>query len=193
MCQRLASDDNLMQAAAEGDEAAFGELMRRHQGWVRAVMMTFVHNPEQAEDLTQEAFCRVFQHREDYDAQGHFTAWLKRIAANLAKDHLRRQKQASFVPLEEWEELPATDRRCDPMASLASGVLRDDLRAAIEALPDDQRLAVVMHYFGDMGLQDIAWAMKVPVGTVKSRLFYALRRVRGTLTALWGEEGDLKQ
>jgi len=50
-----------------------------------------------------------------------------------------------------------------------------------------------MHYFGDMSLQDIAWAMKCPIGTVKSRLFYALRRVRGTLTALWDEEGDQQQ
>jgi RNA polymerase sigma-70 factor, ECF subfamily len=193
MGQRLASDDDLMQAAADGNAAAFSELMQRHRSWVRSLMVTFVRDAEQADDLTQEAFCRVFQHRDGYDAQGQFVAWLKRIAVNLAKDYLRRQKQASFVPLEEWEELPATDRRCDPLAALASGVLRDDLRAAIEALPDDQRLPVVMHYFGDMSIQDIAWAMKCPVGTVKSRLFYALRRVRGTLTALWDEEGDQKQ
>src|SRR5438067_12146619 len=128
MCQRLASDDNLMHAAAGGDEGAFAELMRRHQGWVRALMITFVRDAEQADDLTQEAFCRVYQHRDGYDAQGHFTAWLKRIAANLAKDYLRKQKQATLVPLEEWEALPATDRRCDPLAALASGVLRDDLR-----------------------------------------------------------------
>jgi RNA polymerase sigma-70 factor (ECF subfamily) len=72
--------------------------------------------------------------------------------------------------------------------ALASSALRDDLRAAIQALPDEQRLAMVMHYFGDMSLQDIAWAMKCPVGTIKSRLFYALRRVRQTLTARWDEE-----
>jgi RNA polymerase sigma-70 factor, ECF subfamily len=192
MGQRLASDDDLMQAAADGNAAAFSELMQRHRSWVRSLMITFVRDAEQADDLTQEAFCRVFQHRDGYDAQGQFVAWLKRIAVNLAKDYLRRQKQASFVPLDEWEELPATDRRCDPLAALASGVLREDLRAAIEALPDDQRLPVVMHYFGDMSIQDIAWAMKCPVGTVKSRLFYALRRVRGTLTALWDEEGDQK-
>jgi RNA polymerase sigma-70 factor (ECF subfamily) len=193
MGQRLASDDDLMLAAADGDAAAFSELMQRHRSWVRSLMITFVRDAEQADDLTQEAFCRVYQHRDGYDAQGQFVAWLKRIAVNLAKDCLRRQKQATFVPLDEWEELPATDRRCDPMAALASGVLREDLRAAIEALPDDQRLPVVMHYFGDMTVQDIAWAMKCPVGTVKSRLFYALRRVRGTLTALWDEEGDQHQ
>ena len=91
-------------------------------------MIAFVHNAEQAEDLTQDAFCRAFQHVDGYDPQGHFTAWLKRIAINLAKDCLRRQKQATFVPLHEWEEAPATDRRGDPLAALATGALRDDLR-----------------------------------------------------------------
>src|SRR5690242_10318605 len=190
MRQRLTSDDDLMQAAAAGDAAAFSEIVKRHQGWVRALMIAFVHNAEQAEDLTQDAFCRAFQHVDGYDPQGHFTAWLKRIAINLAKDFLCRQKQATFVPLHEWEEAPATDRRGDPLAELASGALRDDLRCAIERLPDEQRLALIMHYFGDMSLQDIGWALQCPVGTVKSRLFYALRRVRQTLTAMWDEEGD---
>jgi RNA polymerase sigma-70 factor (ECF subfamily) len=190
MRQRLTSDDDLMQAAAAGDRAAFSEIVKRHQGWVRSLMIAFVHNADQADDLTQDAFCRAFQNVEGYDPQGQFTAWLKRIAINRAKDFLRRQKQATFVPLHEWEEMPATDRRGDPIAALATGALRDDLRAAIEGLPDEQRLALVMYYFGDMSLQDIGWALKCPVGTVKSRLFYALRRVRQRLTTLWDEEGD---
>jgi len=190
MRQRLGSDDDLMQSAAGGDTAAFSEIVNRHQGWVRSLMTAFVHNAEQADDLTQDAFCRAFQHLDGYDPQGHFTAWLKRIAINLAKDFLRRQKQATFVPLHEWEEAPATDRRGDPVAALATGALRDDLRGAIDRLPDEQRLALVMYYFGDMSLQDIAWALQCPVGTVKSRLFYALRRVRQTLMTMWDEEGD---
>ena len=134
MRQRLTSDDDLMQAAAAGNAAAFTEIVKRHQGWVRALMIAFVHDAEQAEDLAQDAFCRAFQHVRGYDPQGQFTAWLKRIAINRAKDFLRRQKQATFVPLHEWEEMPATDRRGDPMAALATGALRDDLRGAIERL-----------------------------------------------------------
>src|SRR5205823_7600028 len=159
MRQRLTSDDDLMQAAAAGDAEAFSEIVKRHQGWVRSLMVAFVHHAEQAEDLTQDAFCRAFQHVGAYDPQGHFTAWLKRIAINRAKDFLRRQKQATFVPLHEWEDAPAIDRHGDPVAALASGVLRDDLRSAIERLPEEQRLAVVMYYFGDMSLQDIGWAL----------------------------------
>jgi RNA polymerase sigma-70 factor (ECF subfamily) len=182
MPQRAASDDELVQAAAGGDDAAFSELMRRHRQWVCALMRAFVHDPEQAEDLAQEAFCRVYRHAGDYTAQGSFMPWLKRIAVNLAKDELRKQRKASLVSLTEIEETLVTDKRSDPMAALASGAMRDELRAAIQRLPDEQRLALVMHYFGDMSLPDIAWAMQCPVGTIKSRLFYGLRRVRETLT-----------
>jgi RNA polymerase sigma-70 factor (ECF subfamily) len=76
------------------------------------------------------------------------------------------------------------------MAALTSGVMREELRAAIQRLPDEQRLPLVMHYFGDMSLPDIAWAMKCPVGTIKSRLFYGLRRVRQALAEEWqADEG----
>jgi RNA polymerase sigma-70 factor, ECF subfamily len=182
MPPRAASDDELVQAAAGGDDAAFSELMRRHRQWVCVLMRAFVHDPEQAEDLAQEAFCRVYRHAGDYTAQGSFIPWLKRIAVNLAKDELRKQRKASLVSLTEIEETLVSDKQSDPMAALASGVMREELREAIQRLPDEQRLALVMHYFGDMSLPDIAWAMQCPVGTIKSRLFYGLRRVRLTLT-----------
>jgi RNA polymerase sigma-70 factor (ECF subfamily) len=188
MLPRAASDDELVHAAAGGHNAAFTELMRRHRQWVCALMRAFVHDPEQAEDLAQEAFCRVYRHAGDYTAQGSFMPWLKRIAVNLAKDALRKQRKASMVSLTEIEETLVTDKRSDPMAALTSGVMREELRAAIQRLPDEQRLALVMHYFGEMTLPDIAWAMKCPVGTIKSRLFYALRRVRQTLAEQWEDE-----
>jgi RNA polymerase sigma-70 factor (ECF subfamily) len=188
----LAADDYLLHAAARGDECAFGLIMQRHRGWVRSLMIAYVHDEALAEDLTQEAFCRVYEHADSYESRGQFAAWLKRIAINLARDTLRRRKGATMVPLEECGEIPQTDRHFDPAAALASASLREDLRGVIEALPDEQRLAVVMHYFGDMSLKDIAWAMKCPIGTVKSRLFYALQRVRQSLTDRW-EEGEPRQ
>jgi RNA polymerase sigma-70 factor (ECF subfamily) len=183
MC--VTSDDDLMQAAAEGDEAAFGELMQRHQSWVRSLIRAVVHSQEQAEDLTQEAFCRVYQHLGRYSAQGQFNAWLKRIAVNLAKDHLRRKTQATLVPLFEIEDMRVEDSRFDPVAALELGVMRDEVREAIRRLPQTQRLPLMLHYFRDMSLQEIALMMDCPVGTVKSRLHYALRRVRQSLTAKW--------
>lgn len=191
MPRTTASDDDLMRAARMGEEAAFAELVQRHRGWVRWLMLAFVGNADQAEDLTQEAFCRVYERVHDFRPEGSFPAWMKRIAINLARDYLRRQRRATMISLSGCEEALVDEQGLDPMGALESGVLREELRDAIQRLPDEQRLALVMHYFGDMSLQDIAWAQKCPVGTVKSRLFYALRRVRATLTAQWeNEEGD---
>jgi RNA polymerase sigma-70 factor (ECF subfamily) len=190
MPRQFASDDELMQAAARGEEEAFAALVHRHRGWVQRLMRAIVQDEEQAEDLTQEAFCRVYRHLDDYEPQGSFVAWLKRIAANRAKDFLRKRRKETLVPLCEVEQTLAAGSYGDPMAALASGLVNEEVRAAIQALPDDQRLPVVMHYFGQMGVSEIAWAMKCPVGTIKSRLFYGLRRVRQTLTERmsWTEE-----
>ncbi|MBW3622104.1 MAG: RNA polymerase sigma factor [Armatimonadetes bacterium] len=190
MRKRIASDDELMSAAAGGDASAFAELVRRHRGWVRSLAYAFVQNEEQAEDLTQEIFCRVYDRKDRYDPEGKFVPWLKRIAVNLAKDALRRGKRREVLSWDELDVEIADERAFDPMEALASDALHADLRDALQTLPDEQRLALAMHYFGNMSLQDIAWAMKCPVGTVKSRLFNGLRRVRRTLTEQWENEGE---
>jgi len=187
---RFRSDDELMLAAAEGSEEAFAALMERHRDWVRWLLRAFVRDADLVEDLAQETFARVYRHRQEYIPRGNFVAWLKRIAVNQAKDCLRRQKTRAESPLEGEEELLVADRRYEPMAAVANGCLQEDLRAAIQRLPDEQRLPVIMHYFGDMTLPDIAWAMRCPVGTVKSRLFYGLRRVRQMLTDRWTEDNE---
>src|SRR5437016_4958520 len=119
MGQGVASDDDLMCAAAGGDEEAFAELVRRHRSWVRALLLAVVRNPDPAEDLTQEAFCRVYRNLEEYEPQGRFVAWLKRIALNQAKDFLRRERKAAAMPLGELEETLVTDSRFDPIRTLA--------------------------------------------------------------------------
>lgn len=187
---RYGNDDELMLAAAEGSEEAFAALMERHRDWVRWLLRSFVRDADQVEDLAQETFSRVYRNRAEYVPRGNFIAWLKRIAVNQAKDHLRRQKTRAEAPLEESEALLIADHRAGPVSLLTNGCLQEDLRAAIGRLPDEQRLPVVMHYFGDMTVSDIAWALRCPVGTIKSRLFYGLRRVRQMLADQWTEECD---
>jgi RNA polymerase sigma-70 factor, ECF subfamily len=184
MWQRTATDDTLMQAVSEGDEVAFSELMRRHRRQVCQLLRVFTQDREQAEDLAQEVFARVHRHAGDYTAQGRFPIWLKRITINLAKNFLK-QKRGACVPLDEGgAEEGITDNRFDPMAVLMSKGIREEVRATIEALPDEQRLTLVMRYFGDMSVKDIAWAMKCPEGTVKSRLFHGLKRIRESVTGI---------
>lgn len=184
-----AADDELMQSVVAGDQAAFAELMARHRQWVVGLLRAFVQDSAQAEDLAQEAFCRAHRAAAAYRAQGQFPAWLKRIAINVARDALRKGHIASVLPLELAETAPAPDH-FDPMAALMSDVLREDVRSAIQRLPEEQRLAVIMRFFGDMSIQDIAWAMQCPEGTVKTRLFHSLRRIRRSLLELWEQEGE---
>jgi RNA polymerase sigma-70 factor (ECF subfamily) len=186
--KRIASDDELMEAAAGGDRTAFTELVSRHRDWVRSLAFAFVRDEGHAEDLAQEAFCRVYNRLQGYVPEGKFVPWLKRVAINLSRDALRKGKRRCDAPWDDLGEDRPDPGAPDPLEALASEALNADLRAALELLPDEQRLALAMHYFGNMSLRDIAWAMKCPVGTVKSRLFNGLRRVRQTLTERWETE-----
>ena len=184
MCGCMASsDDDLIRAAILGNDAAFATLMHRHRDWVRRLMAAFVHDTEQAEDLAQEVFCRVHTRLGDYAAQGKFTAWLKRVAANVARDHLRRRrKRGVLVPLDSLENTPTEEPGVDPAVVFASRMMREELREALTLLPDDQRQVMILHYFGDRSVEDIAAALHCPLGTVKSRLFHGRRRIREALT-----------
>ena len=171
-------EDDLMRAVVDGDEAAFDTLVRRHRNWVCRLLYAFTHHQDQAEDLTQEVFCRVHRHARQYTAQGQFLAWLKRIAVNVGKDFLVQRERETFLPLSECRDIPEESGDNDPLALLMAQEVREEMRQAVLSLPDDQRLTIVMRYFGAMSVQEIAWAMKCPEGTIKSRLFYGLRRIR---------------
>jgi RNA polymerase sigma-70 factor (ECF subfamily) len=186
-------------AAADADRAdratadqAFTELVRRHRPRVQRLVNAYVRNTEQAEDLTQEVFCRLYQHAGSYVHQGCFVAWLRRIAMNLAKNFLRRQRQTTWVPLTELSESEERmalgygdrhtniggDRRFDPVAALESSVLKEEVRTALWTLPDEQRQALVLRYFAGLSVAEIARVSACPEGTVKSRLSYGVRRLR---------------
>ena len=190
MHTRGQTDDGLMAAARHGDEAAFAALVRRHRGWVCRLLCAFTRDPDQAEDLAQEVFCRVHRHAGRYAAQGQFVAWLKRIAVNQGRDWLDRDRRAAFVPLAECRDVPAAGGPADPLALLMAQAVRRELREAILALPDDQRVAIVMRYFGAMSVPEIAVALGCPDGTVKSRLFHGLRRIRARVAPRFDPPGD---
>jgi RNA polymerase sigma-70 factor, ECF subfamily len=140
------TNDDLMQAIADGDGTASTELVRRHRGWVCNLLHAFTHDKDQAEDLTQEVFCRVVNHASDYVAQGHFMAWLKRIAVNLGRNYLSRIR-LSTVSLSECEYVVTGSGWTDPMALLMDEVIHSEIRQAIQSLPDEQKRAIVMRYF----------------------------------------------
>jgi RNA polymerase sigma-70 factor (ECF subfamily) len=174
------TDDELMGAAGAGDATAFDTLVNRHRGWVRSILQAFVRDHDLAEDLAQDVFYRAHAHAATYLPQGQFVAWMKRITVNVGRSAFGRKDRGN-LSLSDCGDIGDVGRQSDPIALLMADIVQAEVRDAVQSLPDEQRLAVVMRYFGAMSIQEIAWAMKCPEGTVKSRIFHALRRVRATL------------
>ena len=140
--------------------------------------------------MAQEVFHRVYRHADQYRAQGQFLSWLKRIAVNLGKNFLVQKRRAALVPLSECQQIKAEGEGTDPLLLLLAQAVRSEMREVILSLPEGQRKVIVMRYFGAMSVSEIAEAINCPEGTVKSRLFHGLRRVRSRMTPQLGEEGE---
>ena len=185
------SDDALIAAVQQGDPTAFTQLVQRHWAWVCRLITAIVHDHAHAEDVAQEVFCQLYHHLDNYTPQGKFVAWLKRLTVNRARNFLRDQGRAialgSPVPLDH----AITDHVSDPQTIMTSHLLQQEVRAALQALPDEQRQVIVWHYFGGQSVQAIAAALHCPIGTVKSRLFSGRRHMRQALLTLWAE-GDVQ-
>jgi RNA polymerase sigma-70 factor (ECF subfamily) len=179
------SDDELIQAMRAGDATAFDQLQQRHWGWVYRLMMAMVKDAQQAEDLAQETFLRVYRHLSDYTAGGQFVAWLKRIAVNLAKNYLRDQRRTQRILQVEAVELDRGTSDLDPQVIFSSHLLRQEIQTALRTLNDEQQQVLLLYYFSGMSVEAIAAQLQCSVGTVKSRLFYGRRQVRQALLAIW--------
>ena len=184
------NDDTLIRAAGRGDAAAFAELMRRHRAWVCRLLCAFTKDADAAEDLAQEVFTRLHRHAKGYTGRGAFVSYLQQIAANVGRTYRRQEARVTFL---SWEDAvmarsgappPAGS---DPLAQLLLRGLQAEVHAALHTLPSDQREAVFLRYFQGMTVPEIADRLNCPAGTVKSRLFHALRKIRAALTPLDNE------
>lgn len=180
------NDDELIQTARVGDATAFGILYQRHWGWVYRLLVAMVQDAQQAEDLAQEVFLRVYRHLNEYTARGQFVAWLKRIAMNLARNYLRDQRRARPMVPVEVEVMDSGASHLDPEVIFSSHLLRQEIRTALRTLNEEQQQVLLLYYFSGMSVETIAAQLQCSVGTVKSRLFYGRRQVRQALLAIWG-------
>ena len=164
------SDDDLVAAALRGDGAAMDQLLRRHYDRVHAVCRRIAGSTRDADDAAQEAMIRVVRNIDRFDGRSAFGTWVYRIATNTALDELRKRKrrpQLHVVDDEGGERDLAdefADRHIDDVAD------RITIDAALAELPDEFRAAVVMRDVGDLDYAEIADALGIPVGTVKSRI-----------------------
>lgn len=190
-----AIDRDLIERAAKGDSRAFRELVDRHQRKAHAVAYGVVRNVDDAREVTQDAFMRVYRHLNDFEGQASFSTWLYRIVVNLSIDLIRRRSNKRHVELDErteldgapYELLPFRGDR-DPLVSLERGRLVESVQACLDQLPPYHRTIIVLREVEGFSYEEIAETMQVPKGTVMSRLFHARRKMQRLLHELLGDE-----
>jgi RNA polymerase sigma-70 factor (ECF subfamily) len=187
--QAPAGDAAIMLRVAAGDEAAFNYLVERYHRPMIHFMFRMVRNQAVAEELAQEVFLRVYRSRESYRAEAKFTTWLYRIATNLAVNHARdtrheRAAQTIYLDAPD-EESGTTPDVADDEPSVEERLLRDERMAAIRthvmALPERQRMAVLMHKYQGMDYKQIGEVLKLSESATKSLLFRAYQTLRDKL------------
>jgi len=184
-----ASDAAVMLKVAAGDEVAFNFLVQKYHRPMIHFLFRMVHNQAVAEELAQEVFLRVYRSRSSYRAEAKFSTWLYRIATNLAVNHARdtrHERAAQNVYLDAPdEETGTTPDVADDEPTVEQKLVREERMAAIRshvmALPERQRMAVLMHKYQGMDYRQIGDVLKLSESATKSLLFRAYQTLRDRL------------
>ena len=183
------TDAEIMLELSAGNMAGFDFLMQKYRKPIIHFMYRMVHNQAVAEELAQEVFLRVYRSRETYRAEARFGTWLYRIATNLGVNHARDTKNERTAPavyLDQPDfETGATPDVADSTPSAEAGILRRErlnaIRQHVMALPERQRMAVLMHKYEEMDYKQIGDVLKLSESATKSLLFRAYQTLREKL------------
>jgi RNA polymerase sigma-70 factor (ECF subfamily) len=179
-------DAAVMLRVRSGDQTAFDYLVQKYRRPMVRFMYRMAHNTAAAEDLAQEVFLRVYRSRESYEASAKFTTWLYRIASNLAVNHARdtrHERAENQVSLDEPdEETGMTMDVADSTLSVEENIVRRErmmaIREKVHALPERQKIAVIMHKYQQMDYKQIGKVLKLSESATKSLLFRAYETLR---------------
>lgn len=180
------TDAEIMQRAGLGDDACLEYLVTKYRRPIVYFMYRMVRNQAVAEELAQEVFLRVYRSRQSYRAEARFSTWLYRIASNLAVNHARDTKQERSAPtiyLDAADEETGTspdvaDSRLSAEQDLLQQERARQIRAHILALPERQKMAVLMHKYQELNYKEIGAVLKLSESATKSLLFRAYQTLR---------------
>ena len=185
------TDKSLIDAHRQGDPAAFGELVRRYGDSVLGYLIRMSGNREQAEDLFQETFKRV--HEKAHTFRGpQFKSWLFKIATNAALDGRRRSRRMKAISLyqkldsdnmnsEQLGVIAKADDSYNPSDQASKAEQAEQVRQAIDLLPERQRATLVLAYYQQLSYTDVAQVLGCSIGTIKTQMFRALRTLADKL------------
>ena len=175
------SDLDLIRRVQKGEKEPFDELMTRYVRSIYRVAYSFTRNHADADDLSQEAFIRAWRAIRQFNERYQFYTWLRRITVNLCLNHLKRRKRVQLMPLPMSDGDAEAVDIADPRAGAESSGLRRDLDRALAYLPADQRAVFVLRVDQELSYSEISELLRVPVGTVMSRLNRAREKLRESL------------
>ena len=182
------TDGELVLRLRNDDLTALGILFERYREQVYRTAYAITHDAAAADDILQDALLKVYTYAQRLDETAQLAPWLYRVTVNLSYTWTTRHRNR-WTPLESVVERLVSPLRISPDRIAESNETHAQLRKAIEDLPFNQRVVVVLHYLNDLDIEQIAVILDTPAGTVKSQLFYAresLRRKLGTM----GWEGE---
>ena len=173
------TDQQLVDEVMAGNKNAFNLLVMRYQHRVAALIARFVQDPQEVEDVAQEAFIKAYRALPLFRGDSAFYTWLYRIAVNTAKNYLVARSRRPPAQDLEIDEVEPTETGSvlheieSPEGSLSTSELKAAVEAAVDSLPEELKTAFILREFSGMSYEDITEVMDCPVGTVRSRIFRA--------------------
>jgi RNA polymerase sigma-70 factor (ECF subfamily) len=190
------SDLVLVKRVQRGDKSAFDLLVRKYQHKVVKLVLRYVRNPAEAEDIAQEAFIKAYRALPQFRGDSAFYTWMYRIAINTAKNSLASRDRSPIaydLDLTDPEESHGVQARLQDPDTPEGMALTEEIRgivnSAIEGLPEELKTAIVLRELDGLSYEEIAAAMECPVGTVRSRIFRAREAIDKRLREVF--EGGL--
>ncbi|MEM7481279.1 MAG: sigma-70 family RNA polymerase sigma factor [Acidobacteriota bacterium] len=187
------SDEELVVAVLAGDRESYGILVERFQGRLVNYLYRLLRNLDEAHELAQDVFLKVYQALDRFDSRYRFSTWLFRVAQNAAIDQIRRRR-LKLVPIHrqddgeeegrDWD-LPSPDR--DPYGELRNRERGDAIQRSIDDLPWEYRELIVLRHYGELSYEEIARAKGMPLGTVKNKLFRGRQMLKEKLAEYVGD------
>jgi RNA polymerase sigma-70 factor (ECF subfamily) len=182
-------DLDLMRRVQEGEMVSYNTLVNRYKDRLFNVLYRMLSSEDEANDLLQETFLRVWQHKMSYDFRFAFSTWIYTIALNLARNELRRRKKIKFLDIFDFaDKLPAKEEKKDTSANL-----KTLLEAEMKRLPEKYKTAFLLRDVDSLSYEEIAQVLGVPLGTVKSRVNRARAILRTRLKPRLEESYELSK
>jgi RNA polymerase sigma-70 factor, ECF subfamily len=179
------TDEELVAKSIGGDANSFNELIKRWERPIYALAYRQIGREEDARDVCQETFLRAYRALNGFRGQAKFSSWLYRIALNLCRDWLRRERRTPIVAVSEDVDLIELASKLEPSESVEDRVARHDLSRAVEramaVLPEEQRTAILLKEYHGLTFQEIADLVGCPLSTAKTRLYQGLAVLRREL------------